>query len=1131
MNPSITAEQSQAIESALRIYWAGGEPVTTPSMEWLRSYLGLNSITSANFGRLVAQIHQHTLGPGQHLWDETRRWVVELTASELNDLSERASQQAISDPVWLRESLTRAGVSGDGLAAPDRSLSLVASALHQAAVRERVFGGEGTVAPNATAVIAVVETLQGMMAAAQKVWEVGASLTAQDCLSLGVVADEQGLTATQLDRLNAVLEGQRDESNTEPHTLSTLSALVVSVIALDKKLTAAPDAVDLTLDDFERLGIQGVTAANLEVVNQQLSDETLHNPGDGGLLQGGALGQSDLVQSVIDQQLIETMTVVITAIQNQQTAALTLQDYVRLGLVLPAEFDVAKFNTLLLSHDALGNAYPAYSLGHIERLQQLAVVSHKMALLSDALADNDMALNADDFEALSSVAQLGMASYHEQAQHLFTDVLKSSAQRGQVITSGAALSQIAHTISDLHRLASGGRAKATLNNERLEQIGLVAEGSQPLSDTTIKGLMTVVARTESSGAGIDSLGKLNAVVNSYQSVLNLANGSANSSARPTQAQFAALRINGVDSDLKAQLLGDLLDRKAANEVDSLSKLQSLAQVVSRVVAYAAGGPVAVTQADLERLGLQDLNEHKTASVLDQLRAHGADSSKIGQISQIQAMVYWPELSDVSLSSDTGTPGDWITKDTTQTITATLSQTLRPGMTVLGSVDGGLTWADITDKVSGTSIQWTQANLLAGTHGIRFKWQDAQANESLSASTAYTLDTVGPTQTLSNVMLSNDNGISNTDRITSQPVQTITATLSAGLAVNESLYGTVDGGLNWSDITQYVNGMGVNWAGVQLLEGHQNIGFKVQDLAGNELVSPHTAYTLNTNVPTSTVNAIANGAIAVFAPSDASAYTVNYTNEANVAQTVTVTKSGTTWAATGVPNGSAVLASTGTLRLNNDHVLDGSTVTVTTRDADGNVGLSTTVAASDTASQAGNPSINLGSYGKLMAPVQVEGKWFYVWDMNGDASLTSADQKTMNWLENTFFGGSTGTVITEANRSFSINGVQVNLPTVGRTFAGTSSTAGTAYSLTMDDPVATSNATFDDLAAIWDAFNGTSSSTNISGTPPRWEVGYYASASHTAMVDTHVAFNFISGFTHFNSSDVDGVSRYFALQVL
>ena len=208
------------------------------------------------------------------------------------------------------------------------------------------------------------------------------------------------------------------------------------------------------------------------------------------------------------------------------------------------------------------------------------------------------------------------------------------------------------------------------------------------------------------------------------------------------------------------------------------------------------------------------------------------------------------------------------------------------------------------------------------------------------------------------------------------------------------------------------------------------------------------------------------------------------------------------------------------------------------DAAGNTNVGTISApqayAPAVTSHAGDATIDLGAYGNLIAPVQVEGNWYYFWDRSGDG--TSSDSGTLNGgldytthdVLNTIFsqdingvtggGGST----TDTYRYATLNSVHLALPTVG--LAGNSSGAipvGTAV-----DNGAQTNTRYDDLLAVWDANNGSGTGTNLNGTPVGWQESTYWSASLGTLGHTFVDItigNYDSVYDRYNG--------YVALQVL
>jgi hypothetical protein len=93
------------------------------------------------------------------------------------------------------------------------------------------------------------------------------------------------------------------------------------------------------------------------------------------------------------------------------------------------------------------------------------------------------------------------------------------------------------------------------------------------------------------------------------------------------------------------------------------------------------------------------------------------------------------ISGLSLRDDTGS-ADFVTTVAAQSISATLSTQLQSGDVLLGSLDNGATWTDLSSFVSGTSLNWTGLTL-SGTNTLQLKTQDTAGNVNL-VTQAYTV---------------------------------------------------------------------------------------------------------------------------------------------------------------------------------------------------------------------------------------------------------------------------------------------------------------------------------------------------------------------------------------------------------
>jgi hypothetical protein len=183
----------------------------------------------------------------------------------------------------------------------------------------------------------------------------------------------------------------------------------------------------------------------------------------------------------------------------------------------------------------------------------------------------------------------------------------------------------------------------------------------------------------------------------------------------------------------------------------------------------------------------------------------------------------------------------------------------------------------------------------------------------------------------------------------------------------------------------------------------------------------------------------------------------------------------------------------------------------------------------------NSEIDLGAgNGKLIAPVLVEGQWYYYWDRSGNGAWNDADKTNHNTLDSIFnldINGNANPVAggdtTSVYRYATLGGVKLALPT----FNGNNETltAGYQTGTAASGSSVSNNSSYDELLAIWDTNNGTSTGTDISGTPTGWANWWYWSASSSGQANQHVLVGLWNGWV--NNSEADTGDHFVALQVL
>ncbi|MCU4121977.1 Ig-like domain-containing protein [Variovorax sp. N23] len=335
-------------------------------------------------------------------------------------------------------------------------------------------------------------------------------------------------------------------------------------------------------------------------------------------------------------------------------------------------------------------------------------------------------------------------------------------------------------------------------------------------------------------------------------------------------------------------------------------VQAISGAVNFNITWADGTTSSFTQSGFNMAGVvSTVSGFNTA--LDDMRSVTITSSDYTtfqnfNITDVKLLPPVAKVNSASLGADTGTSGsDFITNTAAQLISGTLSANLASGEKVQVSYDNGSTWSDATTYTVGTAA-WSTTTTLAGNGTFVARVANVDATSTAYTHT-YTLDTAAPTTSFSGIALSADTGTSSTDLITKTASQTITATLSGAPAGTDVVWGSVDGGSSWIDITSKVSGTTLSWNGATLGAGSNSIMLKVTDAAGNDSSLSFQNYTLDTTAPTKSVATAAfsndSGSSSTDFITSQAAQTVSGTLSANLASGETVYVSldnGATWSA-------------------------------------------------------------------------------------------------------------------------------------------------------------------------------------------------------------------------------------------
>ncbi|TOY96332.1 type 1 secretion target domain-containng protein [Escherichia coli] len=203
----------------------------------------------------------------------------------------------------------------------------------------------------------------------------------------------------------------------------------------------------------------------------------------------------------------------------------------------------------------------------------------------------------------------------------------------------------------------------------------------------------------------------------------------------------------------------------------------------------------------------------------------------------------------SITQDTGLSGsDFITSDNQISLKGTLGAALGSGDHAQISLDGGVTWIDVS--VSGLSWTYVDGRTLAdGDYNYQLRVIDDAGNISATASQVVTIDTVAPdaSKTIAIDSISDDTGLSSSDFITRDTSLTLHGSLGATLADGEYAQISIDGGVTGQNVI--VTGNSWYYVDSRTL-GNQTYDYyvRVVDAAGNVGASAHQQVTVDTIAP-------------------------------------------------------------------------------------------------------------------------------------------------------------------------------------------------------------------------------------------------------------------------------------------
>ncbi|HCT5540897.1 TPA: Ig-like domain-containing protein [Escherichia coli] len=226
-------------------------------------------------------------------------------------------------------------------------------------------------------------------------------------------------------------------------------------------------------------------------------------------------------------------------------------------------------------------------------------------------------------------------------------------------------------------------------------------------------------------------------------------------------------------------------------------------------------------------------------------ATGSQSAQIDTVNPAQV------LTIASISTDTGSSAtDFITSDTSLTLTGSLGAGLASGEVAQISLDGGATWITLT--TNGTQWTYTDGRTLTdGSYVYQVRVLDLAGNTGPVVSKTVVVDTINPTATPTIVSYTDDvgqrQGTLSSSQATDDTTPLLNGVLSGPLASGEVVY-LYRNGLLLGAVTM-VGALNWTYSDSGLVSGAYTYSARVVDLAGNITSSSDFVLMVDTSIPT------------------------------------------------------------------------------------------------------------------------------------------------------------------------------------------------------------------------------------------------------------------------------------------
>lgn len=451
-------------------------------------------------------------------------------------------------------------------------------------------------------------------------------LTAADLTALGITT----ATPENLPAILAAIAATPDDGSGITN-LTDLQAIAASAIASLNTISAFAEDNGATnpaptLADFSNVGVTGVNAGNIDVINSALA-----SPGLTGL---NADSPAE-IQALVDgysKILAEANGGAPDATPTDPTAT----DYAAIGANIGAA--ATDPENLALLNDVIGNKLVADVDTPAEISALAAIVNGVMTTAAGGVANPPL--------SPADLAAIGITGVTPDNLPAILAAIAATPDDGSGLTNIGDLQTVVTTAA-----AAAVTALATISgfaedNGAVNPAPSLADfsnaGVTGVDATNLAAINSALASGAIVGSGTDTTTEVQALVNAFNKILAEANGAAPDAtpADPTPTDYAAIgaNIGTAATDPEAlSLLNDVIGGQTPSNIDSVAEINALAATVDKVMNVAAGGAPAPTLAELLAIDVPGVTPDNLAAVLAAIAATPDDGSGVDSLAELQAV--------------------------------------------------------------------------------------------------------------------------------------------------------------------------------------------------------------------------------------------------------------------------------------------------------------------------------------------------------------------------------------------------------------------------------------------------------------------------------------------------------------